>query len=120
MNEQTAALLQNLADKLGTTSQYLWAVLVKQAPIYSVITLVEYVAFALLLTALYRFRVPVGKFIKAWFETEEITAFIFCVVAGLTLVTLILSCLFSVSPMLTGFLNPEYWALKEVMNAVKK
>ena len=33
MNDQTLQLLKQLADKLGTTAEHLWAVLVKQAGI---------------------------------------------------------------------------------------
>ena len=33
MNDQTAKLIEQLAQKLGTTTEYLWSVLIKQAPI---------------------------------------------------------------------------------------
>lgn len=35
MNEETSKLIRELADKLGTTAEHLWSVLVKQAPISS-------------------------------------------------------------------------------------
>lgn len=41
MNEQTAKLLEQLASKLGTTSEYLWNILLKQAPIDATVTLLQ-------------------------------------------------------------------------------
>ena len=120
MNEQTAQLLQGLADKLGTTSAYLWGVLVKQAPISSTIALVEYVLIFVLLAALFRFRVAIGKFFRGWFESEEVSAFLASAVFVIVLVVLLLAVLFSVSTTITGFLNPEYWALNKVLSTVKK
>jgi hypothetical protein len=119
MNEHAAALLHNLAAKLGTTSEYLWAVLVKQAPISSFITLGEYALVAVLFATLYRFRLQIGGFMRDWFAEEEVSAFFASAIAGLTLAVLLIACLLSFSSMLTGFLNPEYWALKEVLSAVK-
>ena len=36
MEENTTALLEKLAEKLGTTTEYLWGVLLSQAPIYAI------------------------------------------------------------------------------------
>jgi len=35
MNEQTQQLIEKLAEKLGTTAEHVWAVLVRQAPLSS-------------------------------------------------------------------------------------
>lgn len=48
MNEGTERLLTQLAEKLGTTTEYLWAVLLKQAPIDAIGQLVSIVLFACL------------------------------------------------------------------------
>jgi len=40
MDEKTAQMLEKLAQKLGTTSEYLWGVLLKQAPIAAIIELI--------------------------------------------------------------------------------
>ena len=52
MNENTARLLDNLATKLGTTSEYLWSVLLKQAPISGWIAVVEIVIFVVGIVAI--------------------------------------------------------------------
>lgn len=40
MNEQTVKLVEQLAQKLGTTTEYLWNVLIKQAPISAAIDMI--------------------------------------------------------------------------------
>ena len=45
MNEQTTILLQKLSESLGTTSEYLWAVLIKQAPISATISMVIFTQY---------------------------------------------------------------------------
>lgn len=39
MEEKTIKLIEQLAQKLGTTTEYLWAVLLKQAPIDATVVL---------------------------------------------------------------------------------
>lgn len=46
MNEQTIQALAALAVKLGTTTEYLWSVLVKQAPIYGLTQLAMLLAIS--------------------------------------------------------------------------
>ena len=57
MNDQTALLLKQLADKLGTTTEYLWAVLLKQAPITCTVQLtviiITFIAGVLLIIPTY-------------------------------------------------------------------
>jgi len=47
MNENTAKLIEQLAQKLGTTSEYLWGVLLKQASISATVTLLKTIAILL-------------------------------------------------------------------------
>lgn len=119
MNDQAVVLLGQLAAKLGTTSEYLWTVLVRQAPVQSIITLGEYVLVAALLFSLYRFRAPVSGFFRAWADAEDFTAAIGIAISAIVLIVLVLSCLFSFSGMVTGFVNPEYWALNKILATIK-
>ena len=41
MNEKTEQLLQSLADKLGTTTEYLWTILVNQAKFDVIVSLIQ-------------------------------------------------------------------------------
>lgn len=119
MNEHTAELISQLAAKLGTTSEYLWMVLIKQAPISSAIWLIEYVVVACIIAASYRFREQLGGFMRAWFERDEVTASVSCLIFTVISIVILMCCLFGISSTITGFVNPEYWALNEILSAVK-
>jgi heme/copper-type cytochrome/quinol oxidase subunit 3 len=54
MNDNTTKLLNDLAEKLSTTSDKLWAMLLHQARIQFWTNLIIYAAFALISCALYR------------------------------------------------------------------
>ena len=48
MDEQSAKLIEKLAEKLGTTAQYMWAVLVEQAPVYGISHLIMWLSAILI------------------------------------------------------------------------
>lgn len=120
MNEQTAALVSQLAAKLGTTSEYLWGVLLKQAAIQGWIMLLQYSVTLIVLVAFFRFRSRLSAAWHSWVEAEEVSAVVGIVVIGLVMTIWLIACVFTVESMLTAFLNPEYWALERVLSAVKK
>lgn len=114
MNERTAQLIEALAAKLGTTSEYLWGVLVKQAPISAATNAVLLSVF-LSLAALASVRVakharaskknnPYADDVMWWIFLVMLWFAAVCAVAG------------SASGIISGFFNPEYWALKQLMS----
>ncbi len=119
MNEHTAVLLQGLADKLGTTSTYLWSVLLKQAPVYAWVTLAEYVLTALLLLTLYRFRKTIGPWLSELVEESEVLGVLVIIASGVALTVWLIACVFVFQSVVTAFVNPEYWALDKVLDTVK-
>jgi len=117
--ENLAPLLEKLAEKLGTTSTYLWGVLVKQAFIDGILSIVFCVLVAVWTFALCRVHISFMKKDKYdGYGNGSIRSFIMGMLAILTLFLLIavLICLYNIP---TAFLNPEYWALKEVLSAIK-
>lgn len=111
MNKETVILLNELALKLGTTTEYLWGVLIKQAPISS-ISLTVFIAL-LCVTSFFGFR---------WLQKPEIIRHeaypVFLLVfAGCVFASFLIIC-FSFESIIAGFLNPEYWALKEILGLV--
>ena len=116
MNEATQKMVEELAAKLGTTAEHLWGVLVRQAPISSLCDVLAIAAwFAGLVWA---FRLVTRKTTEnengdaewgyegvfwAW-TVWGVTAGILVLVAGCSFATIV-----------SGFLNPEYWALKQVL-----
>lgn len=119
MNDNTVQLLQGLADKLGTTSEYLWSILLKQAPVFAWITTAQYVATLLLLIVLWRYRKPISNAIKVMVEETEIFGVILVGIGIVCLTLWLIACVCVFESVVTAFVNPEYWALDKVLATVK-
>lgn len=122
MNEQTVALLQELANKLGTTSEYLWVVLIKQAPIQGTVMLVQYILTIAAIAAVWKWRRQIATGITAAFdegEGIEVMTAIALSIGGVVSGVWLIACLFSMDTMVTAFMNPEYWALNKVLSTIK-
>lgn len=101
--ESLAPLLEKLAEKLGTTSSYLWSVLIKQAFIDGILSIIFCVLIAIWTYAL-------------WYDGyDEGTAYAFT----MAVIAVLICALVMLYNIPTAFLNPEYWALKEVLSAIK-
>lgn len=116
MDKSVSEVIQALSDKLGTTSEYLWSALLKQAPIDGVASLVGLaIWFALLWLA--------WMYIKRMEEINDIESsddararkaaatVAWFVVVGLSVLALISSS----GTIIAAFFNQEYWALQFVM-----
>ncbi len=114
MNDET---LQLLATKLGTTSEYLWGVLIKQAGIYVYLGSFYSIVLALLTALLCYGAWFLNQKVKneQWDETTYVWVAV-CIVAAIFFL-----CLGGeiVGRTITAALNPEYWALDNVLRAVK-
>lgn len=107
MNEQTQQLIDKLATKLGTTAEHLWGVLIKQAPISSTIDLIGIaLLFAVLLYAY--------KLLKRADLDYADGPLAFALWWLFFLLGLIVSII-AMPYILSGFFNPEYWALKQLI-----
>lgn len=116
MNEQALKALELLAAKLGVGAQALWAALIRQAPISSAMD----VLVALLTAAFgywyFRRYLPWSQSVNADLELPAIAGVF---LGGITLLVLAIGTLFSADIILAGFINPDYWALKQLASMVK-
>lgn len=122
MNETTEKLVRELAEKLGTTTEHLWGVLLKQAPISAASDTIIMLIMLAILWGGYRLvrektKVPPkteeNRYPDAEWECEE--AFAAWGVLGLyAIITLIVTCC-TISSVVTATMNPEYWALKQLL-----
>jgi len=122
MNDKTIELLNRLADKFGTTAEHLWGVLVKQAQIHAANQLIVAVVLVVLWTFMFRFvrgkttssdPIPESEYPEGeWKSDEAIFAWVW--VWGSLVFVLIVVCTTAAS-CLTALLNPEYWALKQLI-----
>ncbi len=115
--KEIAPLLETLAKKLGTTAEYLWAVLVKQAFIASCIDILQYIILGV---ATY-FFIKLTK--KYWLMGEEkrwdTIWLIIPGIAGVALLLIWIVAFIAIQNTITGFINPEYWALNKILDVVK-
>lgn len=111
--ENLTNLLEKLAEKLGTTVEFLWGVLVKQAHIIAYINLsVAGLFFLLMIYGLFRLmKDPPTPIPNDEMYAPHVVGIILLIVG--VVVVLVTG--------ISGFvalLNPEYWALRKVLRII--
>lgn len=121
LEESAARALDGLADKLGVATERLWIALLRQAPVDASVDLfLGLVAAPLAIWFLAR---KLAR-LRAVFEKgdDEFQDALLMIFGGLGL---LVACIFeatffcSLSTILSGFFNPEYWALHEVLGLLR-
>lgn len=119
MNDQYAKLLTDLGNKLGTTGEHLWEVLVRQAPINSLIFFAFNIGLVIAAVWLSKVAITWGK--KHRDDYSDFPPFLAPAIGAVILwFIIIFSVGTDISTAVAGFVNPEYAALHEVMEAFKK
>jgi hypothetical protein len=125
MDDKTIALIGKIAEKLGTTSEHLWGVLLRQAPISGAVELSTAVVMAFAAVGLVRF--VKGKTTKPaktedkrcsyaeW--KDEVAIFAWLATAVYLIITGVV-VFGSVQEIVAAFFNPEYWALSYILGKV--
>jgi len=118
MNAELQGALAALAVKLGTTVEHLWGVLIRQAPISAATDLLAVAASAALLY--FGWRAIDRVQVRGDFDVREFALMMGYI--GLMLAAVGVSVVFvsSLSHIVAGFVNPEYWALREIRGIVGK
>lgn len=115
MNEQTTKLIEQLAAKLGTTAEYLWTVLIAQARIEAIeCAIVSLIFLILTLVSGLTFFYCRKKYLQDD-EDGYMAGQIFSSVIGVFCV--IPAIMYGVG-IVTPMMNPEYWALKQILNQI--
>ena len=117
MNKTSEQLVSELSEKLGTTAEHLWGVLVAQAPIEASL----FAGFALLMIAGLYFSL---KYVEKktvineeWDSDFSFIAWVLLSIYGL--VTLLFS-IDAISTIITVIFNPEFWALQQILQAANQ
>lgn len=122
MDDKTLQALNILADKLGTTAEYLWGVLIKQAFISGVVDAITLLSLAVAVVISGIFIYGKGKvppktqddpYPHAEWDSEiqmMVWAF-YLLAAAFVLVAISIN----LSTVVAAFMNPEYWALKQIL-----
>lgn len=124
MNDNTTKLIEQLAQKMGTTTEYLWGVLLRQAPVNATVTLIQFIFIALFGIFLYKAHIRLSKkdVNEKWGETGyekyEAGASIPMVILTIIFIVLSIGCFFCIEDIISGYFNPEYWALKQILDTI--
>jgi hypothetical protein len=122
MDEKTLQALTALANKLGTTAEYLWGVLLKQAPLTGAINMLLTAAWVIGAVMWCRFVVrkttkpkatEEDRYPHADWDSEPaffawVAAVLVALIAGLTVSS-------SLATTVAALVNPEYWALRQIL-----
>ena len=122
MDEKTLEVIQALADKLGTTAEHLWGVLVTQAPITGSVDLVVCIGMAWatvvwVKTVCRKTNAPPktdeDRYPSAdWRGEGAFVAWISVFIAASATAWTIAA---NASLIVAAFVNPEYWALRQLL-----
>lgn len=116
MNEQTIQLISQLANRLGTTADHLWAVLAKQAIVQAIQSSVWAVIWVIIATIGWVF---LKKFwIKIW-EEEEFGAILIGIGACILTAIALIQIGIAFDNVITTIFNPEYYSFKQMTELVK-
>lgn len=115
MDDKTLHALTTIADKLGTTAEYLLKVLLKQAPISGVIHLLICVFFIFASIALTKFVYSKTTTKDKYPEWKDEGAFLAWVCVAVFFIYALSFFVFGIQEIVAAFLNPEYWALMQIL-----
>jgi hypothetical protein len=123
MNDATIKLIEQLAAKLGTTSEYLWSVLIRQAYISAITDLIYYAVIIITGILLWKVHKYFSVEREKWddrnfYDHEDMLAVPLMVCTALTWVCVAIAGIVSVGTTISAFINPEYWAIKQILSAL--
>lgn len=127
--DKLTTLLSQLAEKLGTNVAHLWDVLIRQAYVSATIELLWYLLIIFLcFYALWKLLSPtrtvaegenkvslMGIFLKRDPDGGYHILAFFLVIIGSAFIIVLLH---DVSSIITRFINPEYWALNQILHKI--
>lgn len=131
MEKDLIEFLEKMSDKIGTTGAQLYKVLVRQAKIdavTSIIKLVLIIFFALILLRAWQHLLPYCKpenpkgeysYDREWPGEIQACFVILCVISAVTLLVTIIQTSDVLDTSVKGFLNPEAAALESIMEMKK-
>lgn len=120
MNPETVELLRELATQLGTTSEYLWRVMVHQAPISAIGTLIQMILVGVATYILIKVHLRLSNREDNKNYEDSFGLGIVMIAAAVILGILIIACFFGIEDVINGFFNPEYWALDKILHKIGK
>jgi hypothetical protein len=119
MNEQTTKLLEALAAKLGTTAEYLWTVLLRQAWISAIEDVLQYLVVASLPYFMWKFHKRMKATMEGGYLSNDEEKWLIVGVCWFVVAVIVFWAFLCIPDTITKLVNPEYWALSEVLHALR-
>lgn len=122
MNENVMQVLRVLAEKFGTTTEFLWGVMVKQAYVTGISQILTFVIAGLFVFGWNRYvwslQLPEDpKDDRGGDKAFGIMMVRLFGVCGAALWVMLLLC--GLGEVTTALVNPEFWAIKQVLGGLK-
>lgn len=114
MTDELAKALEMLAQKLGTTSEYLWGVLLKQAPLTAITDLIQYTIIIVSCIIWYKMTKIINAKVLNYDLGDE--HLIWIVIVWVILAISIIVVFFSLPNTIYAIFNPEYWTLDKLLS----
>ena len=114
MNERLNNALAVLAEKLGTSVDHIWEILVRQARISATVDLIQYAAVAICAMLWWRYKASASA--EDWSYAGPKAVGI--AASGAVMLVLIVICFICFGNTISALLNPEYWALQKILGAI--
>jgi len=119
MNTETTKLIEQLAVKLGTTSEYLWSILIKQAPISATIDLLLLILIIIGGVTLYKLNKHFANRgnTMCYYSSESLT--IAMIVGTSIWIVFAIPSVLLIDNIIQGYFNPEFWAVNYIFDAIQ-
>lgn len=125
MDNNTEKLLEQLANKLGTTAEYLWQVLLKQSKVSATTDIFFFILVCIVGVVLWKVHMRLSKedkedsYSQNLYEKHEFVYALPMIILALVWAGFLIGSLCTMPNIINGYLNSEYWALKEVLDTIK-
>jgi hypothetical protein len=111
--KQVSEVLDVLAQKFGSTVEHLWGILIKQAYVEGIISLVWVIISIIVGTISIKYII---KFFKE--EDDGWEGMLFAICFGLIALSALVFCL-NINDTIRALVNPEFYAIKEIFGQLK-
>ena len=115
VSKELQEVLKVLADQFGTTVSHVWEILVKQQMVDSITTIAMIVAMAIICILSIIVLVRAKKYSDEKNDYDSDSVIISRTIAIITGALLVLIVPFCLDNIVTGFVNPEYGALMDIL-----
>lgn len=115
-------ILQQLASKLNTTVSYLWNIELHHAFLNGIYNIIIFIITILIGIVLYKVHNRLSikdKYENDYYANHDWAGIIMTILFTIYIIFFI-ACMFYIPDTMNSFLDPEYWALKDILSNIKQ